>query len=214
MSSGSSFNRQIPFFERDFQVFAPDLKGFGKNVEMPYPYSLNDYILEVKEYMYKFGLTKPHVVAHSFGGRIAIKASAIDKELFSKLVLCGAAGLKPNRRLKKRVKGVAFNLLKRVFPREKLKGFYSSEYLSLSDTMKKSFSLIISEHLDERLKDIENPTLIVFGRQDKETPLYMARRLNLGIQNSRLIILDGAGHFCFVDKPLKFNTEVKEFLLS
>ena len=29
-----------------------------------------------------------------------------------------------------------------------------------------------------------------------------------------LLIIENAGHFCFIDKPNKFNMEVKEFLLS
>ena len=76
-------------------MYAPDLKGFGDNPDMPYPYCLYDYIAEVKEYIYKNGLTRPHVIAHSFGARIAIKAASIEPDLFSKLVLTGAAGLKP-----------------------------------------------------------------------------------------------------------------------
>ena len=34
------------------------------------------------------------------------------------------------------------------------------------------------------------------------------------LKNSKIFIIDGAGHFCFVDKPSIFNTEVREFLLS
>ena len=91
-------------------MFAPDLKGFGDNQGMPYPYSLDDYIQEVKEYIYAKGLTSPHVIAHSFGGRIAIKAASQNADIFSKLVLTGAAGLKPKNTLKKRVKKATFNL--------------------------------------------------------------------------------------------------------
>ena len=64
------------------------------------------------------------------------------------------------------------------------------------------------------LVKIKNKTLIVFGDKDKETPLYMARALNKGIADSRLITIKDAGHFCFIDKPNKFNLEVREFLLS
>ena len=84
----------------------------------------------------------------------------------------------------------------------------------LDDIMKKSFIKIVSEHLDYTLWGIKNKTLLIFGSLDKETPLYMARRLNLGIKNSVLSVYEGAGHFAFIDKPLKFNVEVKEFLLS
>ena len=191
-----------------------DLKGFGENTGMEYPYSLADYLQEVKEYMYKKGVACPHVIAHSFGARIAIKGASEDKYLFNKLCLTGAAGLKPHTTIKKKIKKIAFNLAKKVFPREKLSMFYSSDYRALSPVMKESFKLIVGENLDDRLEFIQNSTLLIFGDKDRETPLYMAKRLNAGIKNSSLSVYKGAGHFCFIDKPLKFNMEVREFLLS
>lgn len=214
LSSGKSFYYQTRFFERDFNVYAPDLKGFGENADMPYPYSLDDYIAEVKEYIYAKGLKTPSVIAHSFGARIAIKAASENGELFNRLVLTGAAGLKPKTTIKKVAKKTLFKILKTIVPREKLTRFYSSDYNALSPVMKESFKKIIAENLDDRLRFVRNPTLIVFGKKDEETPLYMAERLKRGIAGSRLCVLDGAGHFCFIDKPNKFNMEVKEFLLS
>lgn len=195
-------------------MYAPDLKGFGNNADMPYPYCLDDYVSEVKEFIYKKDLVCPHVIAHSFGARIAIKAASEDDRVFNKLVLTGAAGLKPKTTFKKAIKRAAYKTLKRFLPKERLKCFFSSDYNALSPVMQTSFKKIVNEHLDDRLKEIKNPTLLVFGKNDKETPLYMAQRLNAGIAGSKLIVIDGAGHFCFIDKPNKFNMEVKEFLLS
>lgn len=181
---------------------------------MPYPYALDDYVAEVREYIYKNGLNKPSVVAHSFGARIAIKAVSENAETFDKLVLTGAAGLKPRFSLKRSVKRGAFRLLKTFVPKEKLTAFYSPDYRDLSDVMKKSFILIVSENLDDRIKLVENPTLLVFGEKDGETPLYMAKKMLKDLPNGRLITVKDAGHFCFSERPNKFNTEVKEFLLS
>ncbi len=181
---------------------------------MEYPYSLDDYILDIKEFMYKNSIVCPHVIAHSFGGRVALKCASQNPKIFDKMVLTGCAGLKPKTTLKKRVKKTIFSVFKRFVDKKKLSRFYSSDYLALDDVMKKSFIKIVNEHLDGCLNKITNPTLLVFGKDDKQTPLYMAKRLNAGIKDSRLIVLDNAGHFCFLDKPIKFNTEVKEFLLS
>lgn len=214
MSNGNSFARQIHFFRRDFEVFAPDLKGFGQNKGMEYPYSLDDYVKEVNEYKYKYGLIKPHIIAHSFGARIAVKAAANDVRFCDKLVLVGAAGLKPKDTLFRKSKKLLFKGLKKFVPKEKLKIFYSKDYLSVDGVMRESFVKITSEHLDGIISKIKNPTLVISGEKDKETPVYMAKRFFNGIENSRLIIIQGAGHFCFIDKPAKFNTEVREFLLS
>ena len=214
LSSGQSFNYQTRFFARDFDVFAPDLKGFGNNSDMKNPYSLDDYVDEVSEYIYKNGLVNPYIVAHSFGGRIAIKGLATDKLKAKKLVLTGSAGLKPRNSIKKIYKRTCFFLLKKFLSKEKLQMFYSKDYLSLNDIMKQSFIKIVNEHLEEYLEKIQVPTLIINGSLDKETPLYMAKKLNKNIKDSRLVVLQDAGHFCFIDKPNKFNMEVKEFLLS
>lgn len=213
-SFGKSFYHQLDYLGRDFEVFAPDLKGFGQNADMEYPYSLDEYILEVREYMDKNGIVNPSVVAHSFGGRIVLKGVATKKLNFNKLVLTGCAGLKGKTTLKKAVKKTAFKMLKPFFDKDRLKAFYSKEYLALSPVMRESFKLIVNEYLDCYLNKIQNPTLIIHGNKDKEVPLYLAKKLNLGIEKSLLNIYDGSGHFCFLDKPIKFSMEVKEFLLS
>ncbi len=195
-------------------MFAPSFKGFGDNKGMDYPYSLDDYVSDLNEYFYKNGIVRPHVVAHSFGARVALKGLTLNPKLFDRVVLTGAAGLKPKTGIKKRAKKIAFSTLKKFVNREKLSWLYSKDYLMLDSVMKESFKKIVSEHLDYALPLIENKTLIVFGEKDKETPLYMARKFNREIIGSKLIIIKDAGHFCFIDKPHKFNGEVREFLLS
>ncbi len=195
-------------------MYAFDFKGFGDNRGMEYPYSLDDYVNELKEICFKNRLNKPHVLAHSFGARVVLKTAYQNPDFFDKIVLTGAAGLKSKTTLKKRVKRTVFKVLKNFVPREKLKGFYSPDYLALDSVMKQSFVKIVNEHLDYTLPYIKNKTLLIFGENDKETPLYMAKKLNNGIKNSKLIVLSGAGHFAFIDKSLKFNLEMREFLLS
>lgn len=214
LASGNTFYHQLKYFSREFDVFAPDLKGFGENLEMPYPYSLDDYVKEVKEYCYKNGLNSPYVVAHSFGARIVLKGVYTKELSFDKIVITGGAGLTPKVTLKKRLKKTAFSVLKKFIKKEKLKSFYSSDYNSLSPIMKQSFIKIVNERLDYTLPYIKTKTLLIFGEKDKETPLYMAKKFEKGLQNSTLITFKDAGHFCFLDKPQTFNTEVKEFFLS
>ena len=214
LSSGKSFIFQTKFFSNYYNVYAPDLKGFGENKGMEFPYSLDDYIDEVKEYIEKNGLKNPDVIAHSFGGRIAIKLMANDDEIFRRVVLTGSAGLKPRPTLKKTGKKIAFKVLRNFVKKERLTRFYSSDYNMLDGVMKESFKKIVSEHLDDKLKDINNEVLIVFGSNDDQTPVYMAKKLHKNIKNSKLILLPNAGHFCFIDKPARFNMEVREFLLS
>ena len=214
LSSSNCFVYQIPFFQRDFDVYAPDFKGFGNNKGMPKAYSLDDYVDDLVRYLDDRKIIKPSVVAHSFGARVALKATYRYPDIFGKIVLTGAAGMTPKKTVKKVAKKATYKLLKNFLPKEKLKVFYSSDYLALDGVMRESFVKIVSERLEYTLSSVKNPTLLIFGKDDKDTPLYMARRMHRGIINSKLLVFEKAGHFCFLDKPLKFNTEVKEFLLS
>jgi pimeloyl-ACP methyl ester carboxylesterase len=181
---------------------------------MEYPYALDDYVNELVQFTKKHGIEKPHVLAHSFGARVVLKTAYRYPDFFDKIVLTGAAGLKNKFSIKKKTKKLAFKLLKHFVKREKLKWFYSPDYLALDSVMKKSFVKIVGENLDYTLPFIKNQTLLIFGENDKDTPLYMAKRFNSGIKNSKLVILKDAGHFAFVDKSIKFNLEMREFLLS
>ena len=214
LSCGNSFYYQTEYFKGLFNVYAPDLTGFGKNGYMPYPYSLDDYVESVYNYVKDNRLEKPHVIAHSFGARIVIKAVSKYPDLFDKIVVTGGAGLKPKFSLKKWVRKTTFKVLKTFLPKSKLQRFYSKDYLSLSPVMKQSFIKIVNEHLDGYLCSIKNQVLLIYGKKDKETPIYMAKRLNGLIKNSKLTIYKNAGHFAFIDCPYKFNMEVREFLLS
>lgn len=214
LSDKSAFAAQEKFFSRYFECFSFDMPGFGKNTFMPYPYALDDYVAFVKEYMDKNRIVRPHVVAHSFGARVAVKAAAQDKTLFSSLVLTGAAGMKPRRTLAYRVKKLRFRVLKRFVPRERLEKYYSPDYRMLGDVMRQSFVKIVGEHLESCAARVKNPTLLVYGEKDRETPLYMAKRYNKLIADSRLIIIKDVGHFCFAERPAAFNYPVREFLLG
>lgn len=214
LSNGECFAAQLRFFSRYFDCYVFDLPGFGKNTDMPYPYSLDDYVAWLKAYMAEHGIRCPHVVAHSFGARVAVKAAAEDETLFSSLVLTGAAGMKPRRSLSYRVKKLRFSLLKKFVKREKLEKYYSSDYRALNAVMKQSFLKIVNEHLEDCAKKVKNPVLLVYGENDESTPLYMAKRYNKLICGSRLVVIRGAGHFAFAERIAAFNYPVREFLLE
>ena len=68
-------------------------------------------------------------------------------------------------------------------------------------------------YLEEtQYKKLNNDCLIVFGSRDKQTPLSYAKRMKKLIKNSRLVVLNGLGHFCFSEDPDGFNGVVFGFL--
>ena len=194
-------------------MVAVDMTGFGKSPPMTYAYSLDDYAREIKGVIDELGEDKIDVVAHSFGARVLVRLLADEKRI-DKIILTGAAGLKPRRTLKYHIKRDLFKILSVFVPKSRLKCFYSSDYNCLSSVMKESFKLIIRETLDEEYKKITNRTLIVFGKDDRETPLYAAERMRKCVKDSRLVVIARAGHFCFSERPAEFNSAVFSFLME
>lgn len=206
------FANQISYFSRFKKVFAPSLPGFGE-VKATHPLCLDDYVAVVSEIINELNSNecacgKIDVVAHSFGARIIIKL--LPDERINKVVITSGAGLKPKASLKKSVK-IALHKIKRRL-HINTEGDGSEDYRRLDDIMKKTFVSVVNEHLDGRLKTIDNEILLLWGKDDKETPLYMAKKFEKGLKNARLSVVENAGHFVFLDKPSVFNFLVKDFL--
>ncbi len=63
----------------------------------------------------------------------------------------------------------------------------------------------------ELLRQINVPTLIVVGSQDAITPPEVSKAMQREIGNSRLEVLEGAGHVSNLERPAEFNYALKEF---
>lgn len=187
-------------------VIALDFPGFGSSDMPTVEWGIEDYALVVNELITALKLRKVVLVGHSFGGRVALCLS--DKEFVERLVLVDSAGLKPIKSVRKSFNEWRYKRAKRLG--RDVSEFGSVDYLALPQIMRHVFVRIVNTHLDDRLKNVTCPTLIVWGRRDKETPLYMAMRFKRKIKDSTLVLLDG-GHFAYAEQSLKFNLILAEF---
>ena len=58
LSNKESFIYQINFFSRFTRVIAVDMTGFGRGKEMKFPYSLSDYVKEIRDVLDEIGEEK------------------------------------------------------------------------------------------------------------------------------------------------------------
>ena len=213
LSSKESFYYQIKFLSKYFRVTAPDILGFGASARLDAPYSVGDYCIWLDEFIRSAELEKPHIIAHSFGARVAVKYLSGDPCAADKLVLTGGAGIvKP--RSKKYIRRVkAYRAVKKLFPAFAEKHFGSREYKTLSPVMRESYKKIVNEDLKDYATAIKNETLLIYGRDDVTTPAGEEGKIfNSLIDGSRLEITDG-GHFCFSEHPDAFNKLLHDFLI-
>lgn len=214
-SQKESFYYQTEFLSKSFRVTAPDFLGFGCSEPLTRPWSVGDYA----EWLFKFikaeGLALPHIVAHSFGARVAFKLLSAHPDIADKLVITGGAGLVKPRSPQyiRRVK--AYRRVKRLFPRLAERRFGSEEYRRLSPLMKESYKKIVNEDLRDCAAKIRNKTLLIYGENDTVTPPdEEGSTFNSLICGSRLKIMPCCGHFCFSEEPELFNHLLAEFLFG
>ncbi len=191
-----------------YRVTALDFAGFGQSEEPSKPYGVPDYADDVLKLVEKLGIFKAVFVGHSFGGRVCLEIAARRPDIVSKLVLADSAGLKPKRGIKYHFRVTAHKILRKLG----FKGLGgSSDYRNLPPTMRETFKSVVNYDQTYLLKDINCPTAIFWGDRDEETPLYMARKFEKEIADSKLFMLDG-GHFSYADDPRKFLLILRAFI--
>lgn len=162
------------------------------------PLFVEDYAKSVLEVLNQLNVEKANFICHSFGGRVLFKLHQICPYVINKIVLIDVAGLKPKLTLKKVVNKIKYKTCK-IFRCKNLDKFFSSDYLAMSIRHRQTFKNIVGEHFDSYIKNIKNPTLIIYGEKDKDTPVYMAKKLHKNLTNSSLKIIKNAGHFSYIE---------------
>jgi pimeloyl-ACP methyl ester carboxylesterase len=64
------------------------------------------------------------------------------------------------------------------------------------------------------LRKLSLPTLVVWGERDEVVPVAIAKELHGWVKNSRLVILSGARHPCYLDRPDEFHAALIDFVKS
>lgn len=207
------------FFVDEYSLVFLDFDGFGKTGVPNQAMNLFDYVENLKNLLNDFCIEELVFVAHSFGGRVALKYLFYYQFDYQKVMLClvDSAGILPRRNLAYRIRVSRYKRLKNKenkTPRdlENLSKYGSSDYRDLSQLMKQTFVNVVNEDLSKFAKFLCCKTLIVWGDKDKETKPYMARRLNKLIKDSKLVFLKNAGHFSFIEKKQEFVIILDSFL--
>ena len=222
-SSAESLGPIAKVLEDQFRVYALDLPGFGWTPAAATAWGTWEYASYVEAFMDRVGIPVASLVGHSFGGRIALVLAAQRPDRIKNLVLVASAGIRPRRGLLYHVKVGAAKLAKRLFSlplwgrfgERVIAGIYgrigSRDYRN-AGPMRATLVKVVAEDLREILSSVRVPTLIIWGDRDQEVPFSSMQIMACGIQSSRLEVLEGAGHFPFVDRPDRFSQVVREFL--
>lgn len=196
------------------RVIAPELPGFGETPEPPEPWGVSDYALFVQKFLYTLNIKKATMLGHSNGGRIIIKIASSDTNIkIPKIILIGSAGIVPEKtpeqlRRQKRYKlgksVLSSTPVKLIFP-DALENFKrksgSEDYRNASPLMRDTLVKLVNEDLSALLPSVKQPVLLIWGEMDDATPLADAKKMEALLPDGGLVVVKGAGHYCYLEQP-------------
>lgn len=208
------------------RVINVDFPGFGQSPEPEENWTVTEYAGQILEFTDELGIDRTDLIAHSFGGRVALKMSQLRPELVEKQVLTGCAGLIDEAQAKKggaahSLSGLYDNALTRkLFGEsgiEKIRNavrshFGSEDYKNASPRMREIFKLVIRQDLRDCLPCIKASTLLIWGENDTATPLWMGKEMEQRISDAGLVVFENCGHFAYLQQYSRFISIVKQFL--
>lgn len=215
-----TFDYLIEYLKEDYTVFAIDLPGFGQSDQPLNSYNLSQYVKFLSLFITELQIEKPIILGHSFGGRIAIKYVASNNEYVDKLILVDSAGIKKHKTIKQTISIIRYKLLKKYYKIKKdatkynqlIKATGSNDFINASNIMKGTMSKVIKEDLRKYVKKIKVETLLIWGKDDKETPYKDALYMSKHIKNCGLVTFENCGHFPYLEKKKYFHIVIGKYL--
>lgn len=180
--------------------FNPELlKIPGLTEELDTTWNIDNYVSWLNQ---KIGNNKVILLGHSNGGRILLAFAIKHPEKVKHLILIDSAGIYHNE-LPIRVKRLIFKTIARlgrkITKSESLrKTLYKlsreSDYEKASPIVKQTMVNLITFDISSFLSKVKIPTLIIWGEQDKATPLSDGKLMHKLIKGSKIFIINTARH--------------------
>lgn len=203
-----------------FDVFAPDLPGFGKEKLKSQNMSLDDYVEFVRFFVKKIYPSKVIFIGHSFGGRVAIKYAWKYPKEVEKIILTGVPIIRSRSFLKKIYYYLAISggFIFKKFPVNMKESLRKILYYFIGEwdyykagEKQQVFKNIIEDDLLKYIKEIKIPIFLVWGKDDNIIPLSNIKPIE-SIINTKIVIVNNCGHKLPYENPTGFLNVVKKFL--
>lgn len=227
------WKQQLHGLSNNFTVIAWDAPGAGKSPDPSEIFNITNWAESLAGFLSSIGVEQAHILGLSWGGLLAQEFYHRYPDRVLSLILAdtyaGWTGSLSDSIAKVRLAACIHDssLPPNEFVPKYLSGMFSDsppqhlkEELAniMSDFHPLAFRLMATTLAvaDTRstLPTIKTPTLLIWGDSDKRSPIKVARQLHDAIPNSRLEIISGVGHVSNMEKPVEFNSIVKDFCLT
>jgi triacylglycerol lipase len=225
----------VPILATQFHVIALDQIGFGRSDKPHVPYRVGTLVDFLHGFLLEKGIARASLVGNSLGGWTAAYFTLAHPEMVDRLVLANAAGVSPEL-----WRGDPWTIewLSQLNPstlagtREFLsfllydKSRVTDQLVELAFegrlandagyTIEKLFDSFLrnEDPLDARVGGIRTSTLVLWGREDRVTPLASGEALVRLIPAAKRVVIDNCGHVPQIECAEPFNAAVMQFLTS
>jgi pimeloyl-ACP methyl ester carboxylesterase len=184
--------------------------------------TIKEYTESVQEYLKEKRIRNPVLIGHSMGGAIAIEYALTHADLQGLVLVGTGARLRVSQELMRKILEdyeEAGKLIAQVSVSPSCEPLLveriAKEMLKVkADVTYGDFEACNRFDRMNDVYEIAAQTLIVCGADDLLTPPKYSQYLHEKIQNSKLIIVPGAGHSVMLEKHREFNAAIEAFVAS
>lgn len=197
-----------------------EIPGHGSTPEMSEPWRMNNFADWLQSEIIKRNIHDYVLIGHSFGGKIILEALLARKVSPKAVCLIDISGIKPAYSVKVHIAKLTSKLIRPLFSLPLLSQlrYYiyryllrETDYVETSSNVRESFKLFIEEHYDDTLYKIDTNTLLIWGRNDTITPLWMGEKIHTLLQHSELKVIEGT-HGIALQKSKQVATLIITYL--
>lgn len=235
-SNHLAWRENLLALSRSYRAIALDLAGHGGTAKPMAPYTVTYYARHVASFLEALNLGRVTLVGVSLGGAIAGTVALRWPQRLARLVLVDAAGVgrkgqswasrrlfmpalfwqvlgRPKRPVLRRFLEEAIFASPALATEEVIDEMVDAHLNSRLAALFTGFTLMLPDaHLYPRLPQIQLPTLIIWGSEDRTFPVSDAHDAARQIPGARLEVVDGVGHVPMQESPQAFNQILEAFL--
>jgi pimeloyl-ACP methyl ester carboxylesterase len=216
----SNFSDLIEYFKHTHKVIVPILPLYDLDLLHT---TVKGLAKHVQQFIDHKGYEQIHLLGNSLGGHVGLVYILSHPEKIKTLTLTGSSGLFENAMGDSYPKRGDYEYIRA----KTAETFYDpavatkelvDEVFEITNSRIKVIKIIalaksaIRNNLGEELGQIKVPTLLIWGKNDKVTPPFVAEDFHKLIPNSELAFIDQCGHAPMMEVPNAFNEILEKFL--
>lgn len=201
-----------------YRCLVVDLPGFGESCIPENVLTVRDYAILIHRLCQKLKFNPLLVIGHSFGGKVAYAYASYHR--VKHLVLAAPSIIKPNKTIGQYLRIYLYKFLKNINNKshnkfQKLMNkLGSKDYQNAHGIMRRIMVSSVNTYYDDTFQDYYGKVLLVYGTNDKITPLKEGKKIKSKLNNVSLKVINKGDHFAYLEKRYTFVRYIEEFIGS